>query len=105
MIVEQGPTVSRVSNTESGPVLSSETCTLSPPSASPLYASGSSSGQSGLTKHSLALIDHLRSIDKRRIRRVFGEISESEIAAIDAGLTTFLGLGPRIEDLGDDPVQ
>ena len=33
------------------------------------------------------------------------KLSESEIAAIDAGLTTFLGLGPRIEDLGDDPVQ
>jgi mRNA interferase MazF len=29
-------------------------------------------GDSGLTKTSYALIDHVRSIDKRRIRRVFG---------------------------------
>ncbi len=49
-------------------------------------------GRSGLTKTSFALIDQLRSIDKRRIRRVFGELSQEEIAAIDQGLTVFLGL-------------
>src|SRR5437667_10739215 len=42
-------------------------------------------GQSGLAKKSFALIDHLRSIDKRRIRRVFGEVAREEIAAIDEG--------------------
>jgi len=54
-------------------------------------------GQSGLAKKSFALIDHLRSVDKRRIRRVFGELSREEIAAIDEGLTLFLGLcdGPN----------
>jgi mRNA interferase MazF len=50
-------------------------------------------GQSGLAKNSFALIDHLRSIDKRRIRRVFGELAREEIAAIDEGLAVFLGLG------------
>ena len=49
-------------------------------------------GKSGLTKSSYALIDHLRSIDKRRIRRVFGRVSSSELAAIDQGLELFLGL-------------
>ena len=52
-------------------------------------------GASGLTKASFALIDHLRSIDKRRIRRVYGEIAAGEIAAIDDGLTVFLGLRDR----------
>jgi mRNA interferase MazF len=50
-------------------------------------------GVSGLTKKSFALIDHLRSIDKRRIRRIFGELPLDEVAAIDDGLTAFLGLG------------
>jgi mRNA-degrading endonuclease toxin of MazEF toxin-antitoxin module len=49
-------------------------------------------GQSGLAKDCFALIDQLRSIDKRRIRRVFGELSKEELAAIDEGLTMYLGL-------------
>ena len=51
-----------------------------------------SPGRSGLTKTSYALIDHLRSIDKRRIRRVFGRITKEELAALDQGLELFLGL-------------
>lgn len=51
-----------------------------------------SPGRSGLTKTSYALIDHLRSIDKRRIRRVFGRVSKDELAAIDQGIELFLGL-------------
>ena len=47
---------------------------------------------SGLTKPSCALVDHLRSIDKRRIRRTFGQVSPSELAGIDQGLELFLGL-------------
>lgn len=50
-------------------------------------------GASGLRKSSYALIDQLRSIDKRRIRRRFGRIAPPELAAIDAGLALFLGLG------------
>lgn len=52
-------------------------------------------GKSGLAKQSFALIDHLRSIDKRRVRRVFGELEREEIAAIDEGLVVFLGLADR----------
>jgi mRNA interferase MazF len=52
-----------------------------------------SPGPSGLTKTSYALIDHLRSIDKRRIRRVYRQLSSSELAGIDQGLELFLGLG------------
>jgi mRNA interferase MazF len=51
-----------------------------------------SPGKSGLTKKSYALVDHLRSIDKRRIRRVFDRVSNDELAAIDQGLELFLGL-------------
>jgi mRNA interferase MazF len=51
-----------------------------------------SPGASGLTKPSCALIDHLRSIDKRRVRRVFGRVSAGELADIDQGLALFLGL-------------
>ncbi len=49
-------------------------------------------GSGGLTKPSFALVDHIRSIDKRRIRRMFGQVSPSEIASIDQGLELFLGI-------------
>jgi mRNA interferase MazF len=49
-------------------------------------------GKSGLTKTSYALIDHLRAIDKRRIRRLFGRVPKDELAAVDLGLQLFLGL-------------
>ena len=51
-----------------------------------------SPGKSGLNKTSYALIDHLRSIDKRRIRRVFGRVAKDELAAVGQGLELFLGL-------------
>ncbi|HEY1337130.1 MAG TPA: type II toxin-antitoxin system PemK/MazF family toxin [Bryobacteraceae bacterium] len=57
-------------------------------------------GRSGLAKRSFALIDHLRSIDKRRIRRVYGEVSAEEVAAVDEGLIMFLGLGDRFRGAG-----
>ena len=55
-------------------------------------------GRSGLTKTSCALIDQLRSVDKRRIRRVFGEVAPSEVEALDEGLALFLGLGARLTE-------
>jgi len=55
-----------------------------------------SPGNSGLAKRSFALIDHLRSIDKRRVRRVFGTLTREVLAAIDSGLVFFLGLGERL---------
>lgn len=48
-------------------------------------------GKIGLTRASYALIDHLRSVDKRRMRRVFGRITTAELAALDQGLELFLG--------------
>jgi mRNA-degrading endonuclease toxin of MazEF toxin-antitoxin module len=62
-------------------------------------------GQSGLARKSFALIDQLRSIDKRRIRRVFGGLAAEEIAAINEGLAVFLGLGDRLHEPGEPPVQ
>jgi len=47
---------------------------------------------SGLARTSYALLDHIRSIDKRRIRRAFGRVTIDELAAIDQGLELFLGL-------------
>lgn len=52
-------------------------------------------GSSGLAKTSYALIDHLRSVDKRRVRRVFGPVAQAEMNAIDEGLALFLGLAER----------
>jgi mRNA interferase MazF len=55
-----------------------------------------SPGKSGLAKTSFALVDQIRSIDKRRIRSVFGRVTKEELAAVDEGLGLFLGLGgPR----------
>lgn len=54
-------------------------------------------GESGLRKPSWALIDQLRTIDKRRVNRVFGVISPNELATIDDGLRLFLGLGASTE--------
>lgn len=52
-------------------------------------------GPSGLAKPSWALVDQLRSVDKRRIRRLFGRVSPAELGAIDQGLGQFLGLDRR----------
>jgi mRNA interferase MazF len=49
-------------------------------------------GRSGLTKTSYVLTDHVRSIDKRRIRKTYGQVSAAELASIDQGLELFLGL-------------
>ncbi|MGE5275466.1 MAG: type II toxin-antitoxin system PemK/MazF family toxin [Acidobacteriota bacterium] len=54
-----------------------------------------SPGPSGLRKASFALVDQIRAVDKRRIQRVFGSVSNSEIAAIDEGLALFLGPGQQ----------
>jgi len=62
-------------------------------------------GMSGLAKKSFALIDHLRSIDKRPGRRVLGELAAGEIAAIDEGLAIFLGLGAQSPGGGPSPVH
>ena len=54
------------------------------------------SGSSGLRKTSYALIDHIRSVDKRRILRAYGPLDEIEMRAVDEGLALFLGLGEML---------
>ncbi len=49
-------------------------------------------GNSGLRIQSYALVDQVRSVDKRRITKVFGQISAEELKKIDEGLRLFLGL-------------
>lgn len=55
-----------------------------------------SPGRSGLNRTSFALVDHIRSIDKRRIRRVFGRVTKDELDAVDQGLELFLGLAAEL---------
>lgn len=62
-------------------------------------------GKSGLVKKSFALIDHLRSVDKRRIGNVFGEIVSEDMDAIDEGLAMFLGLGGRLNSASGRAVR
>jgi len=49
-------------------------------------------GASGLAKVSYALVDQIRSVDKRRVRRAYGRLTSHEIGAVDEGLRLFLGL-------------
>jgi mRNA interferase MazF len=49
-------------------------------------------GASGLSKTSFALVDQLRSVDKRRVTRFLGQVSVEELKAIDEGLRLYLGL-------------
>jgi mRNA interferase MazF len=49
-------------------------------------------GSGGLRTQSFALVDQVRSVDKRRIIKVFGEIIDEELKNIDEGLHLFLGL-------------
>lgn len=51
-----------------------------------------SAGESGLVKTSFALVHQLRSVDKRRVREVFGRISSRELEALDEGLRLYLRL-------------
>jgi mRNA interferase MazF len=48
--------------------------------------------ESGLTKVSYALADQVRSIDKRRVRRVLGRVTGDELRRIGEGLVLFFGL-------------
>ena len=49
-------------------------------------------GESGLRKASFALVDQIRSVDKRRVRSVFGRIASMEMDAIDDAIRLYLGL-------------
>jgi mRNA interferase MazF len=49
-------------------------------------------GASGLRQRSWALADQVRSVDKRRVQRLVGRVSEAELVAIDGALALYLGL-------------
>jgi len=49
-------------------------------------------GPGGLRRRSFVLIDQVRTVDKRRVRKVFGRIGDESLDAIDSGLRLFLGL-------------
>jgi mRNA interferase MazF len=51
-----------------------------------------SPGQSGLRIQSYAMVDQVRSVDKRRATRVYGRIKQNELRMIEEGLRLFLGL-------------
>ena len=51
-----------------------------------------SAGESGLRRDSYALVDQIRSLDKRRVTRIFGPVDSPDLEAIDEGLRLFLGL-------------
>ena len=51
-----------------------------------------SPGASGLRKPSFALVDQLRSVDKRRVTRFLGRVSADELKNIDQSLRLYLGL-------------
>lgn len=51
-----------------------------------------SPGTSGIAKPSYALIDHVRSIDKQRVLRAYGQVRSAELQAISAGLRRYFGL-------------
>jgi mRNA-degrading endonuclease toxin of MazEF toxin-antitoxin module len=43
------------------------------------------------------LVDQLRSVDKRRVRRMFGRITRDEMSRVEEGMALFLGLGERLQ--------
>lgn len=49
-------------------------------------------GKSGLSKESCALVDQVRSVDKRRLTRLSGSIDPRELQAVDLALRLYLGL-------------
>jgi mRNA interferase MazF len=51
-------------------------------------------GEGGLRRPSWALVDQVRSVDKRRVLRVFAGIGDDELERIDDALQIFLGLNP-----------
>lgn len=46
----------------------------------------------GFRKESFALVDQLRSVDKRRVLKIYGQIAPAELAAVDEGVRLYLGL-------------
>jgi mRNA interferase MazF len=80
-----------VSNDQRFPLIAVVPLT-STPGVGLLYPLVQPSASNGLRSASTALVDHVRSVDKRRVDRVYGPVGRVELAAIDAALRLFLGL-------------
>jgi mRNA interferase MazF len=63
----------------------------STPGVGVLYPRIQPSPSNGLKNASTTLVDHIRSVDKRRVERAFGQVSRVELQAVDAALKLFLG--------------
>jgi mRNA interferase MazF len=64
----------------------------STPGVGLLYPRVQPSPSNGLRNVSTALVDHVRSVDKRRVDRAYGPVSKADLQAIDAALKLFLGM-------------
>ncbi len=49
-------------------------------------------GSGGLRRRSFALLDQIRTVDKRRVLKIYGRITVQELDAVDEGLRLLLGL-------------
>lgn len=49
-------------------------------------------GPSGLRNRSYALVDQIRSLDKLRVKKLYGVISPAELRCIEEGLRQYLSL-------------
>ena len=50
----------------------------------------------GLNRHSVALLEQIRTIDKRRLMEYIGTLDEDDMAAVDVALAASVGLGERV---------
>jgi mRNA interferase MazF len=64
----------------------------STPGVGLLYPTIQPSSSNGLRNASTALVDHVRSVDKQRVERMYGPVAKVELEAIDAALRQFLGV-------------
>jgi mRNA-degrading endonuclease toxin of MazEF toxin-antitoxin module len=49
-------------------------------------------GSGGLRKRSFALLDQIRTVDKRCVLKIYGQIKPRDLDAVDDGLRLLLGL-------------
>ena len=49
----------------------------------------------GLSKNYVVLLEHVRPLDKRRLKEKMGELPEEAMHSVDSALSISFGLGPR----------
>ncbi|MBI3930064.1 MAG: type II toxin-antitoxin system PemK/MazF family toxin [Armatimonadetes bacterium] len=64
----------------------------STPGTGALYPAIGAGARSGLSRTSYAMVDQLRSVDKRRVQAVVGQLALEELEAVDLGIRLFLGV-------------